>query len=168
MQTNRPIIKIKKKGIDHALEWLSWVLVVFIWIFCISHYPKLPDIIPVHYGSDGMADGYGSKSTIFLIPGILTAMVVLLKVINLYPHRFNYLATINEENAEAQYNSATRLMRYLQAFIPSMFLYIVIKEVTDAGKKTSKLEPWFLLLLIPGIMIPTVYTVYTSLTKKTK
>jgi len=150
------------------MEWLSWSIMASIWSYCIYHYPGLPDVIPVHFGPNGMADGYGSKTTIFLIPIIVTAIVILLKVINRFPHRFNYLATINSNNAEAQYKSATRLIRYLQAFIPSMFLYIVIKVVTDAGKETSKLEPWFLLLLIPGIMIPTVYTVYTSLTKKTK
>jgi hypothetical protein len=47
-----------------------------------------------------------------------------------------------------------------------MFLYIVVIEIKGAGEQNSTLGPWFLLLLIPGIMVPTVYTVYQSLIKK--
>lgn len=166
MNQPRPILQLKKKRIDHWLEWTSWLLIAFIWAYSCYHYPSLPDIIPVHYGEGGMADGYGSKNTLFLIPSIVTAIVILLKVINRHPHRFNYLATINQENAVDQYSMATRLIRYLQAFIPAMFLYIVVIEIKGAGEQNSTLGPWFLLLLIPGIMIPTVYTVYQSLIKK--
>lgn len=166
MQEVRPIIVLKKTLVDHFMDSASWVLLCAIWVYVILQYPTMADTIPVHYGVDGLADGFGSKNTIFVVPIIITFIILLLKYINRFPHKFNYLAKVNEENAEAQYRMATRLINYLQLFLAAMFSYIIYKEIADAGKQYSTLGVWFILLLLPGVMIPTVYTVYRSLTIK--
>ena len=160
----RPRIDVPKKGIDFFYEWASVMLTLFMWGFCVYHYPMLPDSIPDHYGASGLADSFGPKAEIFITPGIVTAMIVLLRFVNRFPHKFNYLARITPENAELQYRKGIRLLRYMQFFISLLFTYIVVKEIRDAGNQFSKLDEWFFLVFFPGMMIPTVYTVYTSLT----
>ena len=136
------------------------------WAFCLYHYKSLPEIIPTHYGANGIADDYGSKKTLFLIPGIVTIIVMGMRWLNRYPHKFNYMTAITEDNAERQYRMATRLIRYLQFIIAVLFNYIVVKTVEDAYVKQSKLDIWFVFILEAAVFVPTVYTVYTALIKK--
>jgi uncharacterized membrane protein len=159
----RPEISLLKKPIDIFFEMVALSTIFFMWGFCLYHYNSLPQIIPTHYGLNGIADGYGSKKTLFLIPSIVTLIVMGLRWLNRYPHKFNYMAAITVENAEKQYRMATRLIRYLQFIIAVLFTYIVIKTVQDAYVKQSKLDIWFVFILMAAVFVPTVYTVYAAL-----
>ena len=163
---DRPILIIKKKTIDHFFVWGAWCLLISTWILSITSYAKLPSIIPTHYGLNGHADGFGHKSTLFLLPGITTAMVILFSVLCKFPHKFNYLTKIDASNAEQQYASALRLMHFLQFFITIIFGYLTYKEIIGAINKHSQLDFWLIPLLLFGSMGATVYTVYKSLSKK--
>ncbi len=162
----RPEIIIQKKSIDIFFEMVALLTIIFMWAFCLYHYKSLPEIIPTHYGANGIADDYGSKKTLFLIPGIVTIIVMGMRWLNRYPHKFNYMTAITADNAERQYRMATRLIRYLQFIIAVLFNYIVVKTVEDAYVKQSKLDIWFVFILEAAVFVPTVYTVYTALIKK--
>ena len=162
----RPEIIIQKKSIDIFFEMVALLTIIFMWAFCLYHYKSLPEIIPTHYGANGIADDYGSKKTLFLIPGIVTIIVMGMRWLNRYPHKFNYMTAITADNAERQYRMATRLIRYLQFIIAVLFNYIVVKTVEDAYVKQSTLDIWFVFILEAAVFVPTVYTVYTALIKK--
>ena len=162
----RPEILIVKKPIDIFFEMVALLCIVFMWGFCIYHFNSLPEIIPTHYGTSGNADDYGSKKTLFLIPFIVTIIVLGMRWLNRYPHKFNYMTAITEENAERQYRMATRLIRYLQFILSVLFTYITVKVVEDAYVKESKLDIWFVFILEAAIFLPTVYTVYAALKSK--
>jgi uncharacterized membrane protein len=49
------------------LELVSFSLLVFTLYLASSNYTTLPDIIPTHFNTQGIADNYGSKTTIFFI-----------------------------------------------------------------------------------------------------
>ena len=140
--------------------------IFFMWGFCFYHYNSLPEIIPTHYGVNGKADDFGSKKILFLIPAIVSIIVMGMRWLNKYPHKFNYMTTITEENAESQYRMATRLIRYIQFIISVLFSYIVVKTVEDSYVEQSKLDIWFVFILEAAIFVPTVYTLYTALIKK--
>ncbi len=163
-ESQRPVINVHKTGLDYFFEWGALLLIISMWIYAGCHYPQLPNTIPVHYGASGYADGFGSKTTLFILPGIVTAINILLRLVNRFPHKFNYLTNITPENAEMHYRKSMRLLRYLQFFISLLFSYIVFKEVNDASSQYSKLDVWFMFVFFPGLLIPTVYTIYTSLT----
>jgi uncharacterized membrane protein len=162
----RPEIYIQKKSIDIFFEMVALLTIIFMWAFCLYHYKSLPEIIPTHYGANGIADDYGSKKTLFLIPGIVTIIVVGMRWLNRYPHKFNYMTAITADNAERQYRMATRLIRYIQFIISVLFSYIVVKTVEDSYVEQSKLDIWFVFILEAAIFVPTVYTVYSALIKK--
>lgn len=162
----RPVLRIKNDSWDYVFLTGSYLMVLSMWIYVIWLYPTLPETIAIHFDSNGEPNGYGSKSTLFFIPVLVSVLVIFLGVICRYPHKFNYMAVITTENAEWQYRKALRLIRYLQFFIPAIFSFIVYKEIKGAFSQTSKLDFWFIPILIFGIMIPTVFTVYKSLVKK--
>ena len=165
-ELSQPKIKISKSAIDYFFEISAFLTIFFMWIFSIYNYHTLPENIPVHWGADGLADDYASKKMIFLLPIIITLLTTGLKLLNQYPHKFNYITFITEENAERQYKMAARLIRYLQFIISAFFAYILVKTVNDAHLHQSKLSICFVLILISAVMVPTVYTVYAFLVKK--
>lgn len=165
-EITRPKLMLQKKAVDWFFEISALFCIIFMWAYSFYNYSTLPNTIATHFNISGQPDVYGSKSTIFLLPLITTILVFVLRILNRYPHHFNYPTAITVENAERQYSMATRLMRYLQFIISALFTYIVVKTVQDAHLQQSKLSVYFLLFLMPAIMVPTVYTVYISLIKK--
>ena len=162
---NRPILKLQKKPIDKFFEMSALLLISFMWIYASYHYVKLPDRIPIHFDLKGNPDDWDSKNTIWIIPAIVTSMVILLRWLNRYPHKFNYLVQIDESNAEKQYVMATRLMRYIQFIISLLFTYILFVVVRSSHTAKTYNDIWFIFLVFPALFIPTVYTVYYSFRK---
>ena len=108
------------------------------------YYADLPDTIPIHYGADGKADGYGSILTIFLLPAIGTLLFAGLTMLNKYPHLFNYPHEITEENKERSYRSAQKMISALKLLITLIFAYITFVTIRKSDSDTASLGTLFL------------------------
>lgn len=168
MDNEQPFIEIKKEPLDYFLEYTSLIVLIAIWGFTIYHFNKLPDIIATHFDLNGNPNGFGSKFTIWLLPVIITLVYMLIYVLNRYPHKFNYLTKITEQNAHKQYQLASRMMRVILFNITLLFGFITFKEIDGAYTKSSTLERWFIPLLLGSMLIPTFYMIIVSGSKKYK
>jgi uncharacterized membrane protein len=166
MNNEQPFVKIKKEPVDFFLEYSALIVLIATWGFTIYHFNKLPDIIATHFDLNGNPNGFGSKFTIWLLPIIITLVYILIYVLNRYPHKFNYLTKITEQNAYKQYKLASRMMRILLFNITILFAYITFKEIDGAYTKSSALEWWFIPLLLGSSIIPTFYMIIASGSKK--
>lgn len=99
----RPIIKLELTTTDKAIELLSWISIMAIWLLTIISYTNLPDIIPTHYNAEGDADGFGGKRMILIEPIIATFIFFGMTILNKFPHTYNYLTEITTENALKHY-----------------------------------------------------------------
>src|SRR5205085_6096496 len=115
---------ITPSSTDLWLDRLALIGLLFLWIYTIVNYAGLPEIIPAHYNLKGEVNRYGSKAIIFVLPIVLTILVTGLTILKRYPHIFNYPVTLTEENAESEYRTATRLIRYLKFIIVAFFIFI--------------------------------------------
>ena len=166
MDNEQPFVEIKKEPFDFFLEYSALIVLIATWGFTIYHFNKLPDIIATHFDVNGNPNGFGSKFTIWLLPIIITLVYILIYVLNRYPHKFNYLTKITEQNAYKQYKLASRMMRILLFNITILFAYITFKEIDGAYTKSSALEWWFIPLLLGSSIIPTFYMIIASGSKK--
>lgn len=112
------------------------------------YYGSLPDTIPHHFNGAGEADGFGSKSYIWALPGIGLAMYVFLTYIGRSPHRFNYMVKITEQNAVTQYRLALRLTRLVKFGVMALFVYITWAIVKGAESGKAALNPWLLFIIL--------------------
>jgi uncharacterized membrane protein len=149
----RPRIKPKSSAFDQMLEALGWILLVIFWCYILSSYDSLPETIPTHFNLSGQADGFGKRSSIFLLPAITSALFFGLTLLNRFPHVFNYPVEINETNAEHQYRLATRLLRWLKTWIVILFLLVSISGITEAYATRSNMIAWTLPLGMLGLLI---------------
>lgn len=163
---NRPKIKLKLNTTDKLIEIVGWIAVLGIWVLTIVNYFELPEIIPTHYNGTGKADGFGSRSTILVLPIISTILFIGLTVLNQYPHILNYATEITKENAVQQYTNATRLLRFLKLIVVIVFSLIVLRTIQNTKGTADGLGEWFLPLTLGIIFIPICYFLVKANQKK--
>jgi len=162
MKENRPVIKLQLSFWDKVVETAGWVVLVLLWLITIFSWFNLPEVIPTHFNAAGVVDGHGSKGALLVLPVIGTFLFGLITLLIPYPHIFNYLVKITNENAERQYILATRMMRYLKLGILLIFLAISVSTFIVGMGKVSGLGVWFLPVMLSLIFLPTIYLVVKS------
>jgi len=163
----RPRIAIELTGLDRALEGLALSGLLVLILLPAVYYADLPDTIPQHFNAKGEADGFGSKTFVWFLPGIGAALYIFMTVLNRSPHIFNYTVKITEENAAEQYRLATRLIRWLKAFVVLLFVYITWGIISGAMTGKTSLSPW-LLFVVLAINFGTIGWYWTASWRKRK
>ena len=89
-------------------------------------------------------------------------MFIMFYFIKKIPHTFNYGVKITEENAEAQYRIALRLMHSLNAIIMISFAYINYSTIQIALAKATGLGSAFTPVFLLGIFGVIGFSIYKS------
>ena len=121
---NNPKIKIEPSIIDNIIESVGILGLLLLICLPIYFYNVLPDSIPTHFNGNGEVDDYSNKSTLWLLPIIGVVNYIGLFWLNKFPHIFNYLVKITEENAQIQYRIATKMIRSINVIVTWLFTYI--------------------------------------------
>lgn len=152
MKKDRPKIKIELTKSDKILEIIALLILICLWIYVIYNYNSLPDIINTHFNAQGKPDGSGEKQYIFGLPGIATFMYLLVTIASRYPHTFNYLEEITEENALEQYTKMTKLTRILKIILIGIFGYSSWQTISNVD-----VSPLFFPIMLVAILGPIIY-----------
>jgi hypothetical protein len=119
-------------------------------------------MIPVHFNAAGLPDGFGSKSTLWILPLTAVFLYLLLTVLEAFPNIYNFPVKITPGNAFIQYRLATRLIRILKTILLILFSFISYKTIKTATGDTTGLGKAFLpvfLLITFGVII--IYIVHS-------
>jgi uncharacterized membrane protein len=163
---NRPKIKIRLNSADWLVELLGLAFLIIIIVLPLIYFRELPDKIPTHFNGAGHPDGYGSKATLFLFPGIGLFLYSLLTIISFFPHISNYPVKITPKNAEIQYRLANRLLRILKALMLMMFAYICFQTIKMAAGKSAGPGTGILPVLILLTLGATILYIVQSLNNR--
>lgn len=155
----RRILKIELSFLDKFWEILGWLILILFWIMTALNYSNFPNSIPTHFDFAGTPDGFGEKSTIFVLAVLSSVLFIGMTILNRFPHIFNYPTKITSENAERQYTIATRLIRYLKLIVVFTFSTIGLMTLLTTNNKLSGLGIWFLPLFIGIVIIPMIYAI---------
>jgi len=155
----RPKIKLTLSQLDKKLELTGKIFLVVMWGLTFYTFIKLPETIPTHFNVSGQADDYGNKLTILILPILATVIYFGLTELNKYPHIFNYMTKITEDNAQKQYTIATRMLRFLKLTILLIFSLIILFTYLTTIGVANGLGFWFLPLILGLLLIPTVISI---------
>jgi uncharacterized membrane protein len=161
-EKNRIIVKFSLTRLDWILEVLAVLILLIQGLYLWIHFIQLPSTIPVHFDLQGAADGYGSKTTLLIMPSISIAIYTTLTILSRFPHTFNYPLTITETNAPIQYQLATRLIRILKLIILILFMIILFHSTEMALYHTSIWNKAFLPTVLILLIMPFVYLLYAT------
>lgn len=136
------------------------------WVFLLTNFSDMPEVIPQHYNAYGKADGFGSKSNLFILAGIASILNIGLSVLKKYPHRFNYPIEITKENEIRQYAIATRMLRFVKLILVLIFSSLIIKTILIAKVGSLELGSWFLPIALSCLIGSIAYFLILSFRSK--
>ena len=159
----RSKVKLILSPLDRKLESGGKILLIAMWALAIYTFWHLPTTIPIHFNAKGLPDGFGRKVSILVLPIIATAIYVGMTMINKHPHNLNYPITITVDNAQKQYTTATRMLRYLKLSIVLIFSFIILFTYLTAIGARSGLG---ILPMTLGLLISLfIYSIIQSVKK---
>jgi uncharacterized membrane protein len=114
--------------------WIVAVaLVALAWGISAMLYPGLPARVPTHWNLHDQVDGYGSKGTIFVMPGVMSGLLVL----------FAFLPTLSPKNFEVDASRTTFLFVMVLAIGMMGYMQGVILYAVAAGGKVAMSRAMF-------------------------
>lgn len=147
MNLSNPKVKISATRWEKLFNFLSAAVIITIFIYAVYQFESLPDRIPTHFNAQGEVDGWGGKSTVFILPGISAVSFILLYFLTKIPHLFNLPVTITEENAPHIYSLARTMMAVFNFEIVLIFSYATWSTI-QAAQESPTLGMGFILFTI--------------------
>lgn len=145
------------------------MLLAFTLYLALSNYTTLPDTIPTHFNAEGIADDWGSKTTIFFILGINALIYVLFTVLNIWfaiakdPRALINLpakrkAALSDKQVEALRVTLNRYLFLLKIAVQGLTAYLLYIIIEIAWERAQSLGVMFFLfilaiLVIAGLMV---------------
>lgn len=161
LKTNRPKIKVPLEPIDIIVDLVTVTIFIIILVYTYISYGNLPETIPTHFNVKGIADGFGDKITLWLLPTIGIVLFVGMFFLNKFPHIHNYKVNITEGNALKNYRLSTRIIRFTNLFIAFIFGLITHEIIHVAqGNENGILGIPFLIFTITIPLIGIAFIFY--------
>ena len=155
-EPDRPVERPVLGPVDWLLEAIALSGLMFILGYTMYNFPHLPETIPTHFTGSGHANEYGGKDSFLILPGVALFIYVLMTLINLVPHKFNFTVKITPANALRQYAMATRMVRTLKVILIWVFWYISYSTIQVAKGTIPGLGLWFVPVLLGLTFVPIV------------
>lgn len=151
------------------LEIIPLFLLAFTVYLALSNYATLPDTIPTHFNAQGIADGWGGKSTVFVFLGLNAFIYILFtainiafavvrdprSMINLPAARKAALSDAQVETLRVTLNRYLFLMKLLTQGLTAYLLYATIEVAWERADGLGALSFLFIagILAVAGLML---------------
>lgn len=156
-ETKRPVLKIPQSFVERLLQGISAGALAANAIILIMKWNSFPGKIPSHFGVSGEADAWSGKGTLVSLPVTCLVLYALITLLERYPHIFNYVVEITEQNAEYQYRNARCMMIWLKTELILVFSYIEWIMIQTALQKANGLGNSFLPVYLVVLLVTMGY-----------
>lgn len=140
------------------------MLAIVSWIIAIIFWGKLPEVIPIHFGVSGMADGWADKSVfmVYLMPLLQSLMIVLFAFVYHKPQYSNlpstmWLATLDPKHKNLAYDLIRTMDMGVAIFAGALFTYMTYGMNMSAIDPGQGLENAILFLIVGLMMVWIIY-----------
>ena len=144
----RPIISLGVSPALVAVELAGAIAILVSILVIVEFWQLLPDRIPIHFDYRGLADAWGDKVTIWIVPAVAAIIFAVLTAVSRYPHTFNYPVPITSENARRQYLLGRALLVWLKAEICWLLAFVVRQQILVALGNAQRLSMELVLGLV--------------------
>lgn len=165
-KTIRPKVRPQRTAIDFICESIAIGAIIYGLILVLQHWSRLPNSIPIHFDASGVADGWGPKGMIWLLPAISVVMIPSMLIFRRFPWLLNTPVKITEENAEYQYGLFVRLLNVLACVVSLLFLALLNDTISIAGGGESLLGSWFMPIFIVPIVVTLLWYFVSAMRRR--
>ena len=150
-------IKPSLSILDYILEFFSLLSVLGIIILFVIYWVNAPEVVPIHYNIYGIADGFGSRTTLVILPIISVLTYIGLTVLNKFPHIFNFPVKVTEENKLFLYRTSTRMVRWTKLLICLLYASIVWQQIRIMNNQIENLDNVSFFILIACLVLCLIF-----------
>lgn len=119
--------------VTRLLRWLGVLAALAITVWLLVAYPGLPATVPTHFDATGTADGWGPRSSVLVLGGIMLVLSVGIALLSARPRVLNYPVILTDHNAQAVHREGERLMVWTLLFLQVIYLGIGWSVVLGGG-----------------------------------
>lgn len=140
---------------------LVWIVDLFcgalligitIWVAC--RYGSLPDRIPIHYGADGVVDGYGAKGMVWVLVAVSWILVGIVSAVEQFPRFWNVPFKVTKENQCRVLILTWHLISTTKLIVLGIVVYLTTMSVLGRNLSVS-----FTLLVPTALVVNSMYWV---------
>jgi hypothetical protein len=150
-----------------AIFFIAFILAVVSWMTAAYYWDKLPAVIPVHFGIDGLPNSWADKSLffVFLIPILQTLMLAGFAFLYHKPQYSNipttmWLMALGKKQRDNAFDMIRTMLTGTVLFIGVLFTYITYEMNVSAFDAKSGLSPLIMFGLLGLMMIWLGYWTY--------
>ena len=121
--------RVKRTLLVWVVDWLCGALLIGITIWVACRYGALPDRIPIHYGADGVINGCGAKSMVWLLVAMAWIVVGIISTVEQFPRLWNVPVKVTKENQCRVLTLTWHLASTTKLAVLGIFFYLIIRVV---------------------------------------
>src|SRR5271154_49287 len=107
-------------------------------------YSRLPERIATHFNAEGVANGFGTRGTLWVLVGIACLLYATLSVINFVPGVVNLKRPLAPEREKLVLAEAMAMVGWVKVEVCWMFAYLCLAMVRNGMGMQVGLGLWFL------------------------
>jgi len=114
----------------------------------------LPPRIPIHFDIAGNPTGWGSPLGLLLLPGIATALYLLITVVSQFPGAFSFPVRVTAQNRQRLEGLALQMITFIKVELVCLFAWIQ-SAIIDAVRQNRFGLPAALVPIFIGVVFAT-------------
>ncbi len=107
-------------------------------------YSRLPERIATHFNEAGVANGFGARSTLWVLVGVAVLLYATLSAISIVPRVVNLKRPLAPEREKVVLAESMAMVGWIKAVVCWMFAYICLAMVRNGMGLQAGLGTWFL------------------------
>jgi uncharacterized membrane protein len=147
-------------------ELIAMAGLVFSAAVVADFYSRLPERIATHFNGAGVANGFGARSTLWVLVGIAVLLYSTLSVINVVPPIVNLKRPLAPEREKVVLAESMAMVGWIKAEVCWMFAYICLAMVRNGMGLQIGLGWWFLpvtLAVVLGTCVVYLVRIYGAI-----
>jgi uncharacterized membrane protein len=125
-------------------ELLAFAGLVFSAAVVADFYSRMPERIATHFNGAGVANGFGARSTLWVLVGIAVLLYAALSVINFVPRIVNLKSPLAPEREKVVLAESMAMVGWMKAEMCWMLAYTCLAMVRNGMGLQVGLGSWFL------------------------
>ena len=125
-------------------ELIALVGLIFTVALVADFYSRLPERIATHFNGAGVANGFGTRSTLWVLVGISVLLYAMLSAINWVPRIVSLKRPLAPEQEKMVLAESMAMVGWIKVAVCWMFAYICLAMVRNGMGLQVGLGVWFL------------------------
>lgn len=142
--------KVKFTVTQKIVEVITVGILLFLIAYLIIKWTSIPDKIPSHYNSAGIADAWSGKTSIIILPMVSIILYTSLTLLCFFSAIWNTPAKVTDKNYLFVYQNTRSMVCYLKLVLIATFSYMGI--CAAQGKALGNLFLPLELIIVFGVV----------------